>query len=276
MTDGICPFANQIVGREHLIGWTKGYSDRVGFCDHTAGGFYSTLERWQFWNDPNGDGNTSDAVSVHFAIARDGRILQVLNIFDTAFAQGITNLPNTWPPYDQMGRRNPNLYLISTEHEDAETVNGQTHFIPGSEWTPEQYAADLAVKRWCIEEVKRVTGRDLMRFGYDSLSGHYQFDPVNRAFCPGQFWKDVYHQTLWNDISAPPGPARVWAFGNEHNGVELRGLQQVTWINGLEVLAVGDPEGVGLGRIAKLFGDTWWWLRKNDIGEAYWSQTEGD
>lgn len=190
--DGVCPFAEQIVG---VTGFLPGHGDRVGFCDHTAGGFYSTMQSAAFWN--------GRGVSTHFAISRQGEICQMVNIFDTAFAQGILNNVS-WAPYRTvMGGQNPNLYLISTEHEDAETVNGATRFIPGSEWTPAQYAADLRLKRWCIEEVARVLGKDLMRLGIDSLAGHHMFDAINRAECPGRFWRNDYRQRLFMDLTAP-------------------------------------------------------------------------
>lgn len=215
MADGICPFANQIANHGQLIGYQAGYYDRVGFCDHTAGGYYETMTRVSFWNDPNGNGDTSDAVSVHFAIARDGRICQILNIFDTAFAQGrdargqpvSQSSPGvTWAPFAEMGYRNPNTYLVSTEHEDVEKVNGQTVYIPGSKWTEAQYQADLKLKRWCIDEVLRVTGKDMMRFGPHSLAGHHNFDPTNRKECPGRFWRDEYRTRLYTDLSGWSAP----------------------------------------------------------------------
>lgn len=189
MPDGVCPFANQILG---VIGQTPGNGGRVGFCDHAAGGFFTTLQSVSFWNERH--------LSVHFGISRRGDVCQIVNIFDTAFAQGRLGPVVSWPPYNEMGQANPNLYLISTEHEDAETVNGKTHFIPGSEWTEEEYQADLRVKRWCIGEVKRVIGVDLMRFGLDSLAGHHMFDSVDRAECPGRFWRDEYRARLFSDL----------------------------------------------------------------------------
>lgn len=233
MTDGLCPFAEQIRGGDQLIGWSPGYVDRVGFCDHTAGGFFSTMTRVSFWNDPNGDGNTSDAVSVHFAISRQGDILQVLNIFDTAFAQGRLGPTVSWPPYAAMGRRNPNGYLISTEHEDAFSLNGRTVFIPGSEWTGAMYDADLRVKRWCVEEVARVKGLDLLRFGLDSLAGHHMFDSVNRAECPGRFWRDQYQRRLFDDLTGgedvytPHNAVAQWFEGREFPDLVIGGLMQV-------------------------------------------------
>jgi hypothetical protein len=190
MSDGICPFAEQIAG---VRPYTPGNYGRVGFCDHTAGGFYSTLRSASFWNGAG--------LSVHFGISRKGEICQLVNIFDTAYAQGRLGPEVTWPPYRQMGMANPNLYLISTEHEDAEIVDGRTRFIPGSQWTEAQYEADLRLKRWCIDEVRRVTGEDLMRFGIDSLAGHHMFDGVNRAECPGRYWRDEYRARLFHDLT---------------------------------------------------------------------------
>lgn len=187
---GWCPFAEQIEG---VTSFDNFHLENVGFCDHTAGGFYSTMQSAAFWNGVG--------VSTHFAIARDGRICQMVNIFQTAFAQGRLGPNVTWAPYATMGRQNPNLYLISTEHEDAETVNGKTRFIPGSQWSAAQYEADLKLKRWCVTEMHNVRGKDLLRFGIDSLAGHHMFDSVNRAECPGRFWRNEYRERLFNDLT---------------------------------------------------------------------------
>lgn len=194
MPDGICPFA------DWRPPFTKVYStgsiNRVGFCDHTAGGFYTTLASRTFWDN--------QGYSVHFGIGRKGEICQIVNIFDRAWGQGRLGSPVSWPPYSMMNFVNPNEYLISIEHEDAITVNSQTVFIPNSEWTEEQYLADLAVKRWCMEEILRVTGEDILTFGIDSLAGHHMFDPQGRYFCPGKFWREQYRERLYSDLNSPP------------------------------------------------------------------------
>jgi hypothetical protein len=100
-----------------------------------------------------------------------------------------------------MGKRNPNEYLISTEHEDAyRDANGITRFT--TIWTPEMYDADLRFKRWARDELAR-EGVDVLRFGIDSFAGHYMFDPVSRANCPGAAWRDQYRFDLYADLRLP-------------------------------------------------------------------------
>jgi len=117
---------------------------------------------------------------------------------------------------------------------------------------------------------------------------------------PAQFklWTLAEHNQVGNDPTACPSGRIPWevimnqlgtgrfAYGDQQNGLELRQSQQVLWINGVEVLSIGDPEGEGLGRIAKNFGkegdpdpfapDRWYWLRKSENDEAYWTDEEGD
>lgn len=189
MTDGICPIAEFIPGLIDGVSYLSYGGPRVGFCDHTAGGYMSTMRNPGFWN--------ANRVSAHFAIGRDGSVIQLVNIFHTAFAQGILHNPITWPPFDTMqaetGTPNPNWWLISTEHEDQTVTNAV--------WTPEQYASDLAVKKWCVEEVRRVLGQDALRFEVDSLAGHFMFDPVNRSYCPGSNWP---RSQLYRDLTIAP------------------------------------------------------------------------
>ena len=273
MPDGWCPFAERING---VTTFDPHHLANVGFCDHTAGGFYSTMRQASFWNGAG--------VSTHFAISRKGEICQMVSIFNTAFAQGRLGPTVTWRPYEAMGRQNPNLYLISTEHEDAETVNGKTRFIPGSEWTEAQFQADLRVKRWCYEEVRRVTGGDLMRFGIDSLAGHHMFDGVNRAECPGRFWREQYRVRLHGLLGVPPvdvlegNMANISADGSKR--VVEEGPFIVTYNGNVAVQRLGSTDGRFPGRISKKFGQNWLWFRTlDDAGNLvapYWSEVEGD
>lgn len=188
MPEGICPFADW----RPVTPFAPGGPAKVGFCDHTAGGFYTTLQDQQFWN--------SAGYSVHFCISRRGEVTQLVNIFDRAWGQGRLGPSVTWPPYVAMDQVNPNEYLISTEHEDAVTENGQTVFVPRAAWTEAQYQSSLKVKQWCLYEAQRVQGANLLRFGINSLAGHYMFDSVNRANCPGPAWRGEYRDRLYEDL----------------------------------------------------------------------------
>lgn len=192
MPDGICPFATFIPLKEN-VSYSKGFVDRVGFCDHTAGGYMGTMKNPDFWN--NGK------VSAHFAISLTGEIIQLVNIFDTAWCQGRDANGNSvgpsspgvsWPPFSAMNKQNPNGYLISTEHEDKQQTN--------LHWPNAMLEADKAVKKWCVEETARVLNKNLLRFGIDSLAGHYMFDFRNRPYCPGTWWRDSGRFLIYNSL----------------------------------------------------------------------------
>jgi len=198
MPDGICPFTEFIPGVNSHGG---AIATCVGFCDHTAGGYLSTMRNPNFWNNAQ--------TSVHFAIGRNGQGIQLVNIFQQSWGQGRDRNSNSisssspgisWSKWPDMNRQNPNIYLISTEHEDVESRNGQTVFIPGSQWTNVEYQMDLRIKHWCREEYRRVKNQEILSFGIDSLTGHHMFDPTNRAECPGRFWRNEYRTKLYNDL----------------------------------------------------------------------------
>jgi hypothetical protein len=222
--DGIYPLAEFIKG---VKSFNPGGLPKVGFCDHTAVGFYGTLREAAFWNN---EGNFFDPrrgpLSVHFGIARDGRVCQMVNIFDRANGQGRLGPQVTWPPFTEMGHRNPNEYLISTEHEDAIRVpGGDPLFV--TTWTPEMYEADLKLKRWCIEEVRRVHNVDLLRFGIDSLSGHHMFDNKDRAECPGVTWRNEYRARLFADLREDEVYRQLDAWSLENFKIEGGGRARI-------------------------------------------------
>ena len=206
MAPGICPFATFIPG---VTSFSAGHVDRVGFCDHAAAGFMGTLKNPSFWNGVG--------TSVHFAISRTGEVAQLVNIFDTAFAQGRLGPSVTWSRFGAMNGGNPNGYLISTEHEDEAVLNAS--------WTDAMYESDLRVKRWCIEECKS-QNLDVLRFGIDSLCGHFMFDGVDRVNCPGSGWP---RDRLFADLTHSPGavsasspaPGQVY---HQHDGWGLEGV----------------------------------------------------
>lgn len=254
---GICDFATQIAGIEQR---TYGFQARVGFCDHIADGWYSTMTNEKFWE--------SVGTSAHFAISRKGEIAQLVNIFDTAFAEGLLGPKVIWAPYVEMTSlfrsHNPNQWLISIEHEG----------FTGDVWTPAMLAADIKLKRWCIEECAR-NNQDVLRYGLESLTGHFMFDGVNRAGCPGAHWP---REEIWRNLTMKNGTYKENGFLYlYHDDVPIR-----RWGSTEHQPGFADyTPSLYPGREAWDFGGTWWWVRHfNDDGsfnyDGYLSLNEGD
>ena len=210
MAEGWCPFVERIPG---VSTYAAGGNELAGWCDHTAGGFLSTMRNPSFWNNAG--------YSVHFAEGLDGAACQLVGIFDRAWGQGKDANGNsvgpsspgvTYAPFATMGKRNPNEYLISTEHEDYRLINGKAVAQPPI-WSPPMYDIDLRIKRWCVEEAATKRGIDLLRFGFDSFAGHFMFDPRNRAGCPGSYWQNEYRLRLFSDLTGGDDVFTVLAYG---------------------------------------------------------------
>ncbi len=144
---------------------------------------------------------------------------------------------------------------------------------------------------------------------YKSLDDAYQafFDfiqigryiPAWTRFQQDHDWRELVHGInvagyatdphWWNLILNLSGDVRrseAWTITEEVgvDGWRVEGQQIIGKVGGFDVIAIGDPEGEGFGRIAKLFGDKWYWLRMGEEysegaqGDrvAYWSPEEGD
>jgi len=85
------------------------------------------------------------------------------------------------------------------------------------------------------------------------------------------------------DGKTDPGPMFDWsraldmdAAGEDNLSIQVDGRALVIVHNDVEILRIGDTLGQFPGRLAKLFGDTYFWLRKAEDGGAYWTTEEGD
>lgn len=120
--------------------------------------------------------------SAHFCVSPTGDITQMVSIFDTAYANGLsytngrwidpeeTTVQPTWqgltPPV------NPNFQTVSIEH------GGKS----GDMWTPAMIAADATILRF-VRAAYLVMIVDWTP--HTTLIGHYEISPINRAHCPG-------------------------------------------------------------------------------------------
>lgn len=138
---------------------------------HTIGGYYNSLESW--FNNPAAQASTN------FASSEDGRLQMFVNDSgpDSPYANGGIASPDDefTRAYNRNGRRNPNFWTISIEHEDK--------LIPYHQITdyPSQFEASTLLSAWLCQK----WAIDPLADG--SFLGHYQIDGVNRRACPGWY-----------------------------------------------------------------------------------------
>jgi hypothetical protein len=216
------------------------------FVDHIMAGWKRTMDD-QAWLDASG-------ISAHFGIGLDGSVSQYVNILDAAYGNGLVGSAGRGDATGRLRYDRRNRHLAALEREPgASWVEVQTsaepprwgwtlvlggvnawnsHSIavehegvdPSAPWPDAMVEADIAVKRWCNEELARA-GVPPVAIDEDALVAHGQIDAVNRPNCPGSGRPkttilralaeedDVYHQ---HDASAAfltnktiAGPQRV-------------------------------------------------------------------
>ncbi|QJC52891.1 hypothetical protein HGI30_15835 [Paenibacillus albicereus] len=124
--------------------------------------------------------NPAAQVSSHFGNSRDGRVHQYVDIKRAAWTQGL--LPAAIPTaraavVREMGV-NPNLYCVSIENEGY-VGSGADGML-----TEEQFWSLCWLHKYIQTEVERIWGHHI-RFGPDTVLGHFQIDPKRKPFCPG-------------------------------------------------------------------------------------------
>lgn len=165
---GWCPFALQ---RHSPNYWTGQYGNVLAVVMHIAAGGYQPSIEWLC--------NPASGVSAHFIVSKGGEITQMVSIYNSARANGLSWANGRWknargkfvaPTWDSIITGvNPNLYTISIEHEG----------FPEDVRTPQMQDADVRLLRWLAQKLhlRYEPGR--------SLIGHRDIDPVDKWFCPG-------------------------------------------------------------------------------------------
>jgi len=161
---------NRNIGRQ---GWRP---DMV-VCHITEGAFNGTIS----WIT-----NPASQVSYHFVVARDGRIVQAVDICNTAWGNGTTrngdNRDSRHSPHYKVRDRgvNANLYTVSIGFEGrfAEKQGGLT-------------PAQLEAAVWLIAHIQSEIQRlysvrgDSFKFDRQHIVGHFEITPRTRPHCPG-------------------------------------------------------------------------------------------
>jgi N-acetyl-anhydromuramyl-L-alanine amidase AmpD len=175
-------------GVERIPTPTYGYADMppgsmqpMAVIDHIAQGYITTLDRWA----REGSGQ----VSAHFGIARTGRIVQYVSIFDPAYHAGRLDydrqgrfVPPTWPGY--VPGSNPNRYTVGIEHEGFSTPPNYGYdyiYDAAHPWPDAMVEASIQVHRWILEQAD-ITPAEL------TVIGHHELAPMSRANDPGVQW----------------------------------------------------------------------------------------
>jgi len=180
---------NRNIGRQ---GWQP---DMI-VCHITEGAFNGTVS----WIT-----NPASQVSYHFVVARDGRIVQAVDICNTAWANGTTrngdNRDARHSPLQVVRDRavNANLYTVSISFEGrlAEKQGGLSR---------EQLEAGVWLIAHIREEIQRLFSTRGIAFPLDRqhIVGHHEITPRTRPNCPGrQFPFDAIVQYLYE---TPPEP----------------------------------------------------------------------
>lgn len=138
---------------------------------HIAEGSYIGSTNWLT--------NPASGVSAHFIVSKAGDITQMVSLYDTAYANGLSWNGSTWidpegshvtPPWPGLTPpTNPNFQTVSVEHEGHS----------GEAWTPAMIAADVHILEF-VHTIYPLTWAP-----HTSLIGHFEISPVNRAHCPG-------------------------------------------------------------------------------------------
>jgi len=169
-------------------------------CHITEGSFEGTLS----WIT-----NPASEVSYHYVVAKDGRIVQAVDIANIAWANGTTksgdnrDSRHSTLPTVQRREVNANMYTVSVGFEGkfAETQGALT-------------TAQIEAAIWLFEhirkEIQRLFSTSDVSFRFNRLHivGHSEITPRTKPNCPGvKFPFDEIISLLNKDTPAPSVPA---------------------------------------------------------------------
>jgi hypothetical protein len=156
----------------------------------------------------------SKGLSAHFCVGKNGRIVQMVSIKETAYTNGLTwdSVNKRWltpsdpprpvtPAWPEITPGlNPNRNTVTIEHEG----------FTGQPLTAEMQAADRKLLKWIASE----TG--LVYVAGHTLIGHRHINPLDKARCPGTAF-DLAAIALDANTAATP-PSRYFPQTNQWMG----------------------------------------------------------
>ncbi len=144
--------------------------------------------------------NPASSASAHFVVGKDGRIVQLVELTDSAWCNGTSTDINKSNHYSKSTlkqvksrKTNANYYTISIEHEGFSS-QGQGRL------TDIQLEATIWLHKYIINEVKKIYGIEIP-LDREHIVGHFQIDPIRKPNCPGQnFQFDEILKELREDV----------------------------------------------------------------------------
>lgn len=174
--------------------YTPGRGGRapVAIVDHIADGLGSPFT---WFNTDRGELGSS----AHFWVSRAGKVEQYRPLSDTCWANGPIASPDLANPTIASivaEGVNPNRVTVAIEHEGR----------PGDLLPAAQVAASRALHRWLAAALG-------IPLDHAHVLGHYQFDDVTRANCPGLSfpWAQILAKEAPMPDPIPPAPSAALA-----------------------------------------------------------------
>ncbi len=163
--------------KKSTVNQNKGRSGQVPVmivCHRTCGSFDGAVSWLQ---------NPESQASSHFVVAKDGRVVQLVEIEDTAWCNGTSKdsgssryFKKSTLEYVRGNGNNANSYTVSIEFEGLSNENG--------ELTDEQFQAGVELVQYIVTEIKKIYDHDLV-VSMETLVGHCHITPEWKPNCPG-------------------------------------------------------------------------------------------
>ncbi len=164
--------------KKTTVNQSKGRSGQLPVmivCHRTSGSFDGAVS----WLS-----NPESQASSHFVVAKDGRVVQLVDIENTAWCNGTSMdscsskyFKNSTLEYVRGNSNNANSYTVSIEFEGLSNENG--------ELTDIQLEVGAELVKYIVGEVQRIYGYAI-EVGYNTLVGHCHITPKWKPNCPGK------------------------------------------------------------------------------------------
>lgn len=215
---------------------TKGRNNQkpiIITCHRTCGSFNGAVSWLQ---------NAKSQASSHFVVAKDGRVVQLVDLEDTAWCNG-TKTDSTSSRYYghstlnvvKSRKDNANSYTVSIEFEGLSDENG--------ELTDIQFEKGVELVKHIVSEVKRIYNYNIV-VNAETLVGHCHITPKWKPNCPGSAFpfEQMIERVNYMKVK------RKFILIDEEKGIN----EEIT----LECIMVGDVTYMPTRQTCELLGKT--------------------